>query len=385
MAVATPPKKKKAAVRHYHNKREQIKNVRILLRPGKHYVKESVLIEAASCVTVTLETMQLPDNRFYNPRLAYQDQRGPQSYPEQRTSTAASLKQLLWMNCTSQTEAVDSDYESVDGSDDSPLVFWNDSNRSHHQSSNNIYSTEPPKYPDRASLILQTKKQNEPVIRVRQGSLKLKQVDLHHACNGVDIWTGQAALQVQPPLNPDGIPIATGPRPWATVDNCSITSKSGRGVVCLDGGYLTMRDSLIYDCAATGIYVGGPGSQADVEQTDVVRNGIGSRLAPSRTPRVSSGHSGVYLEQGLVRLHACNISSNFLTGISAISPDNAVLLLQKSDLIANGQCNLEMPPPGTSAYRQSVLEENNVASVGRPALRSNLELPNSGNRFSGSF
>ena len=39
---------------------------------------------------------------------------------------------------------------------------------------------------------------------------------------------------------------------------------------------------------------------------------------------------GIYLEQGDASIIDCNISRNSLTGISAISPDNAVMTLKES-------------------------------------------------------
>lgn len=217
---------------------------------------------------------------------------------------------------------------------------------------------------------------NEPVVRVKQGHFHLEGVDVQHASQGVDIWNGNACVQIQPPLGPDNEPLQVVPKPTANLVNVAISSKSGRGVVCLDGGQVDVKDCMIYDCAATGLYVGGPGSQADIQQTDVIRNGIGSRLPPSRMPRVTSGHSGVYLEQGLAKISECNISSNYLTGISAVSFEKAFLHLSKTDLVANGQGNLEVPPPGTLSYDKSeIANDNNMASVGRPCLRSNLELP----------
>ena len=83
---------------------------------------------------------------------------------------------------------------------------------------------------------------------------------------------------------------------------------------------------------------------------------------------------GIYLEQGIASIIDCNISCNSLTGISAISPDNAWLKLHESDLVSNGTYQLEMPDVGSVAYRNSVTTNNNLSSSGRGRSRSALLL-----------
>ncbi|CAB9526278.1 expressed unknown protein [Seminavis robusta] len=386
-------------IRPVASKKEQTQSVEILLRPGKHVVKESLVVTAAPNVTVTLKTMELPKNRFYSPKLAFAEQQQAQSSPEPKSKGRNSPLRQYFLGCKSAASAVpgnlssDAEHISFDDSETSEqsLVFLNQNNNNNdgHRGSLSIQDTHriqmlatspsmtPPQYPERATLVLRTRRLNEPVVRIRQGAFRLCKVDLVHASQGVDIWNGNAAIQVQPPMGADNVPEPVVPKPSALLDHIAISSKSGRGVVCLDGGTVELERCMIHDCAATGLYIGGPGSSAYVTHTDVIRNGIGSRLPPStRTPRVTSGHSGVYLEQGLAQISECNISSNHLTGISAVSFENAILKLSKSDLVANGNGNLEMPPPGTLSYDKSdIAKDNNLASVGRPCLRSNLELP----------
>jgi hypothetical protein len=148
-----------------------------------------------------------------------------------------------------------------------------------------------------------------------------------------------------------------------------ITSASGRGIVNIDGGHVTITRCYIHDCAATGIYVGGPGSKATIEKSDVLRNGNGNT---QHRRGIARGHSGIYLEQGNASIVDCNVSQNSLTGISAVSPENAVLNLERSDLISNGTYQLELPGPGTRAHRRSVTLNNNFANVGLARSRSGL-------------
>ncbi len=80
------------------------------------------------------------------------------------------------------------------------------------------------------------------------------------------------------------------------------------------------------------------------------------------------------MEQGDASIIDCNISRNTLTGVSAISPDNAILNLQESDLISNGTFQLEMPTFGSAAHRNSVTTNNTMESTGIGRSRSMLML-----------
>jgi len=155
----------------------------------------------------------------------------------------------------------------------------------------------------------------------------------------------------------------------AILDHVKLSSSSGRGIVNIDGGHVSIRSCYVHDCAATGIYVGGPGSRAAIEQTDVLRNGNGNT---HHRRGIQRGHSGVYLEQGLAHIKDCNISENSLTGISAVSPENAILNLEESELVSNGAMQLEMPPLGSQARRQSLTQNNTMASTGWARSRSGL-------------
>ena len=235
-----------------------------------------------------------------------------------------------------------------------------------------------PKYAKRrAVLVLKTKKANEPIARVRQGTLRLKHVDCVHNANGTDIWNGNAAVQVQPPLDEAGeFTVETAPpnrTATAYIDSCDITSLSGRGLVTIDGGRATVTNSHVHHCAATGIYIGGPSSRAIIRGTDVVQNGYGNKRNTRRG--ITRGHSGVYLEQGTANLRDCNVSNNALTGISAVSADNALLDVRDTDLMSNETMQLEMPPAGSRSYRRSISRDNRIVQEGTSRSRSGLVPP----------
>lgn len=176
-------------------------------------------------------------------------------------------------------------------------------------------------------------------------------------------------MQLQPPVGPEEQPLMVIPAPTVVLDRVEITSASGRGIVNIDGGLVNVTNCYVHDCAATGIYVGGPGSRANIQRTDVVRNGNGNTL---HRRGIARGHSGIYLEQGHASIIDCNVSQNSLTGISAVSPENAFLTLQGSDLVSNGTYQLEMPAVGTVAHRSSNASNNNLSTTGLARSRSGL-------------
>lgn len=187
----------------------------------------------------------------------------------------------------------------------------------------------------RAKLILKTRKQNKPLIYVQEGLLHLKNIDLCHYSSGTDIWRGNAALQLQPLLDTQGIPSTTVIRqPTAILNNVDVMSQSGRGIVAIDGGRVIARKCRIHHCAATGLFVAGLGSEATVEDCDIVSNGVGNRLS---SRGVAPGHSGIFVSQGYARVINSNVSHNSLTGISpAQSMNNSEVQIVNSTLIGNG-------------------------------------------------
>lgn len=223
-----------------------------------------------------------------------------------------------------------------------------------------------------ALLCLDTTNLNEPVIRVRRGIVNLRGLKFVHYSEGSDIWNGNAALQIQSAFGRNGRPVrvqAPSAMPTANVTDCDISSLSGRGLVAIDGGISHIHNCNIHDSAATGVYVGGAGSKATMISTDVVRNGVGNTRGELGRS-VARGHSGVYVEQGLAELHDCNVSRNTLTGISAISTDQAYLHIEDSDVMGNSTHPMEPPPADTGRYvRRNTQVDDSLHSNGRPRSR----------------
>lgn len=332
----------------------QIRSVRILLRPGYHYLKHAVDIRAMPGVVVTFQTMETPTNIYRPPPKPTTDEVAAENAsPEKPTSASKKGHRALrsLMLCYRPEVADESDTEAAT---DHVAPDFSDPMRP---------------LPNHATLILRSRRHNEPVFRVHQGLLNLDNIEIQHTSHGTDIWNGNAAVQIQPPMSENDRPISVNPRPTAILNRVQISSKTGRGIVNIDGGYLSVRNSMVRDCAATGVYIGGPGSEAIIECTDVIRNGVGNRTGRRGVAR---GHSGIYLEQGVTKILDSNVSNNSLTGISVVSTDNAFITLEDSDLMLNGTHQLELPQLGSVARQSSVVANNNMAPQGEPRLRSGL-------------
>jgi hypothetical protein len=187
----------------------------------------------------------------------------------------------------------------------------------------------------RVSLVSKTRLRNEPIFRVIRGKLILKDLCVEHLSMGIDIWSGNAAIHVQsnngdmaePPLP------ATAAKASAVLESVELVSHSGRGIVALEGAHLQIKDSYIHDCAATGVYVAGNGSRAVLEAVDVTENGMGNH---QRAGGIARGHSGVYIDRGIVSITDCNVSRNSLSGIAVSSPGRTELVLKTTDILMNG-------------------------------------------------
>lgn len=305
----------------------QDRSINIWLRPGTYHLYESITVNAAPLVEINIRTMSLPHATFYHaPRR--------ENAHSTTTSTPPTLRQRL--SCRNN-QHIAQDNSSVEE------IAW---------------ETTPPQR--HATIVLRTHRSNEPVAWVQRGTLRLSNVELQHQCAGIDIWNGNAAVHIQTSLASDP--------PTAYLDRVRVTSRSGRGLVNIDGGTAHLTHCLVQDCAATGIYVGGT-SRAVVQYTDVIHNGIGCRRGIAR------GHSGIYIEQGHAHIVQCNVSGNTLSGISSISPENAILELEDCDLCGNGTFQLEMPPPGTPARNRSVTINNQLSVRGTGTMRSGLWTP----------
>ena len=370
--------------------REQHKSARILVHPGPYFLRRPIVVNVIGSATITIESiadrMQDPEHgmtwqknyhgssikRVNMGMLSPRDSHAVANGDEVRRPSSASLRQLFGCGRRSSlSAAVNMDDRSHSSTFSSENDDEDDDDQAEHRAFflHSCFHGRP-----RALLCLESGRENEPVIRVRQGTVNVRGLKLVHYCEGTDIWNGNAAVQVQRAFGRNGRPMIVEPPsiiPTANLSDCDIMSLSGRGVVVIDGAISSIHNCNVHTCAATGIYVGGAGSLANMTQTDVIENGTGNtRTIHSNERRrgVARGHSGVYVENGLATLRNCNISGNTLTGISAVSTDEARLHIEDSDIRANLTDQMELPSPTSG---RSINRNNTIASVGvgRPRSR----------------
>lgn len=326
------------------------RNIRVLLEPVIHKLDRPIVLETEGDAEITFQTIQKRVRPWQSP-----------SPPPSRPSTPSTLPKMI----ISQEDSASPPH--------SRRRLWLScrSNSSLSTSNSSKYVREPDVPLDQAIISLKTKQNDVPVFQIRQGQMRLSSITLVHNARGTDIWNGQSAVQVQPRITrrESPLPLEEGNNPpTAFIEKCKITSVSGRGVVVIDGGGAVIRGSYIRDCAGTGIYVGSAGSHVLIEGSDVVQNGFGNQHRTKNA--IQRGHSGIYIEQGVAIMRDCNVSNNCLTGISAVSANNAILTLTDSDVVANGTLQIELPEQGSRARRRSSLVS--VSVDGEPRSRSGL-------------
>ena len=359
--------------------REQRKSSRILLHPGPYFIRAPLVVNAVGNVEVTIELIDgVKDSKH-----------GIQWWKNYHMSSSSYTTDILKVTNCGREEAVvpprrpysptlrelfgcgrpslsAEELDELSISERQSRVFH--ASQAEHRAAfyNSCFCGVRPM----ALLCLESIKENEPVIRVRQGTVNIRSLKVLHYCEGIDIWNGNAAIQVQRALR-NGRPLYIEPPsvvPTANLFDCDITSLSGRGIVTIDGAISTIRNCNIHTCAATGVYVGGAGSASTLTQTDVIENGTGNQRNQFTGRRgVARGHSGVYVENGLATIRDCNISCNTLTGISAVSTDEARLHIENSDVWANRSDQMELPPPSSG---RSINRNNIISSEGSGRPRS---------------
>jgi hypothetical protein len=144
---------------------EQVHNIRVLIRPGTHYLREAITIHANNGVLVEMETMELP--------LSYT---GPIEQPpdevEQLPSTRGKSSSLRNFNFLCRTAEVE------EAEEEPPIEF-----PANVMFMGSMETVRP--LARRATLVLKTRRHNEPIVRIRQGALAIRNVELRHVSLGI--------------------------------------------------------------------------------------------------------------------------------------------------------------------------------------------------------
>jgi hypothetical protein len=219
---------------------------------------------------------------------------------------------------------------------------------------------------------------NEPVVDIENLTIgattvdvTLKNIQIVHSTNGMNIWNGQCAISVK------GNAVLK-------MEGCSVQSDSGRGVVVTKGSSFHMSDTVCHDCAATGVYGGDPGTVVTARRSNIIRNGGGSsRLSRQRyditealernmssisVDYMPPGHSGFYIENSKCVIEDCLIAGNSDSGISVVR--GASLQISDCDITENlGGALKNQDYFGTGRITETPLPSNFVSFSQSHALR----------------
>lgn len=150
---------------------EQTQSIRVLLRPGRYVLREAITIQAPYSVRVEIETMEMPDSflPIDQTTMAFDPE------PARKRKPSQSLRNIL--SCrTIDVEQQEDEVSGVEFFDASML-------------STNISSRQPNGFGKKcATLVLRTRRHNEPIIRIRQGTAVLRNLELKHISHGSGKW-----------------------------------------------------------------------------------------------------------------------------------------------------------------------------------------------------
>ena len=150
---------------------EQTRSIRVLLRPGRYVLREAITVEAPQSAQVEVETMEVPN--CYLPI----DQTSTavlESEPAGTRRPLQALRNILACR-TVDVEETDEDAFGI-------LEFFEPSMLS--SIGNERSNPGSVLCKKRASLVLRTRRHNEPIIRVRQGTAHLRNLELNHVSIG---------------------------------------------------------------------------------------------------------------------------------------------------------------------------------------------------------
>lgn len=102
-----------------------------------------------------------------------------------------------------------------------------------------------------------------------------------------------------------------------TVQDCDLTSWSGRGVVADRGANVQLLNTIVRDCAATGVYA--EKSSVRLHKCFVNNNGKGPRT-------MSQGHSGLFFTKSNFFVSSCVITDNDYSGLCVYDVESTGVL-----------------------------------------------------------
>ena len=139
----------------------------MLLRPGRYVLREAIIVQAPQSVRVEIETMKMPDSFLPVDQTAVPSQPDP----ARKRKPAQSLRNIL--SCrTIDVENPDDELAGMEVFDPSML--------NSHNGAKPLGDFDR----KRATLVLRTRRYNEPIIYIKHGTAILRNLELKHVSNG---------------------------------------------------------------------------------------------------------------------------------------------------------------------------------------------------------
>ena len=176
---------RKATVNAIEDSSDQ-KKIRVLLRPGRYDLRKAITTydngiddgNDTQSVSVTIETMTYSPSNFGNGDRGNNVTQSRQSSNKSKRKLKSSIRNIFRCRTVDVESEQEEDLDSHDsfGDDlyDSPLP----SEETIESASSDDREVE------RATLVLSTRRHDEPLVRVTKGSFTMRNVNLRHGCSG---------------------------------------------------------------------------------------------------------------------------------------------------------------------------------------------------------
>jgi hypothetical protein len=134
---------------------EQARSIRVLVRPGRYILREAITVQAPGTVRVEIATMEMPDS--FHPII----ETPMEVEPTKRRKSSNTIRNI-WACRTVEVEDLEEEPppEFLEPVSSAPSI-------------------------KRATLVLRTRRHNEPMVRVRQGCCTLRNLELRHISHGI--------------------------------------------------------------------------------------------------------------------------------------------------------------------------------------------------------
>jgi len=164
------------------------------------------------------------------------------------STTTLTQQNMTWEDLYKKNPHVPLDFPSIEeavqaAGSGSCVLIADGEYKEHLRLKKDITLMAVPSEKDKVVIKFETRSENVPCMFIQTREVTLRGLTLVHTCRGTNIWDGNSCILAQHMT-------------CLRIDNCEITSTSGRGLVAVRGSRVIVDSSRITRCAATGFYLG---------------------------------------------------------------------------------------------------------------------------------